>query len=164
MATCFADVCPAATNTDLLVYRLDGIAWMAVGIIGLVAAARPHRGMFVALALLGLCFAAQGVAGFLGARGFYAFPLILPAAALLIIASRLGVRATSAWAHSVGQSATDAFAMGCAIYFLSYSAFFGLASAASGQIVGLLLAVLVVALVGMLVRLIARRTEVPRSG
>jgi hypothetical protein len=154
---CFAEVCPSASTTDRLLYSFDAIAWIAVGIIGIVGRAHPPRGTFVVLGLLGLAFAGQGIAGLVGARSFYAFGIILPAAALVTIGSAFGAFATSARLRWAEPSLTSALTVGCATYVVSFFGFFGLASAASGQIVGLLLAVAVVAAVGIEIAL-SRRT------
>jgi hypothetical protein len=164
---CFAEACPTVTSADRLVYDFDAVAWIAIAIIGLAGARRPHRGAFVALALLGLAFAAQGAAGFLGVPGFYAFGLLLPASAFLILGGVLGSTGTSARSRWAGRSETSAFELGCATYFVSFFALFGLASAASGQIVGLLLAVLLFALVGVVFVLsghVRRPGKTPRVG
>ena len=164
---CFSEVCPTVTSADRLVYGFDAVAWIAIAIIGLAVAKRPHRAAFVALAFLGLAFAAQGVAGLLGARGFHAFFLILPASACLILGGVLGSTNASARPGWAGRSGTSAFGLGCAIYFVSYLALFGLASAASGQIVGMLLVALVLALVGVVFVLssrVRRQGKTPGDG
>lgn len=152
---CFAEVCPTATTSDGVVYGFDVIAWIAVGLIALLPIPpRYRRRLFGVAALFGLAFAAQGVASLLGVRGFYAFAAILPAATILFIGGVLGARATAdRWAS---RSAASAFSLGCATYFVGSSGFFGIASAVAGQPVGLLLAFLVVALVGIVATLSGR--------
>jgi len=154
---CFEEACPAPTNTDLWVYALDGVAWIAVGVIGLFAVARPNRLSFLVLAALGVAFAAQGIAAFLGARGFYGFPIILPAALVLIGGGIAGARALSPvppqWAE---QSTTRAVGLGCATYLVAYLGFPAIALIARGEPVGVLLVALVVSAVAIVVTLYRR--------
>ena len=154
---CFAEVCPSATTADRLVYGFDAVAWIAVGIIGLLVAARPHRVPFGTLALLGVAFAGQGIAGFLGARGFYAFGLILPAALLLTVGGVLGVRTSSTLSFLADRSASAAIGLGCATYVVAYLAFVGLVFAAGGEPIGLLMTVLVIAVVPLSITVSRRR-------
>jgi hypothetical protein len=154
---CFAEVCPSATTADRFVYGFDAVAWISVGIIGLLVAARPHRVPFATLALLGVAFAAQGIAGFLGARGFYAFGLITPAALLLTVGGVLGMRTSSALSLLADQSASDAFGLGCTTYVVAYLAFIGIAFAVGGEPIGLLVTVLVVAVVPLWITVSRRR-------
>ena len=160
---CFAEVCPTATTVDRFVYVFDAVAWIAVGIIGLLVRARPHRVPFATLALLGVAFAGQGVASFLGARGFYAFALILPAALLLIVGGVLGVRTSSALSLLADRSASAAFGLGCATYVVAYLAFIGIAFAAGGEPIGLLLTLLVLAIVPLWITA-SRRSRAEEEG
>jgi hypothetical protein len=154
---CFSEVCPSATTADRIVYQFDAVAWIAVGIIGLLVGARPHRVPFATLALFGLAFAVQGIAGFLGARGFYAFGLITPAALLLTAGGVLGVRASAALSLLADRSASAAFGLGCVTYVVAYLAFTGLLFAVGGEPIGLLLTVLVVAVVPLWIAVSRRR-------
>lgn len=112
---------------------------------------------FATLALFGVAFAVQGIAGFLGARGFYAFGLITPAALLLTAGGVLGVRASAALSLLADRSASAAFGLGCVTYVVAYLAFTGLLFAVGGEPIGLLLTVLVVAVVPLWIAVSRRR-------
>jgi hypothetical protein len=157
---CFAEVCPYPTQIDLWVYRLDVVGWVAVGILGAIAVVRRHRLSLVVVAALGMGFAAQGAAGFLGARGFSAFPIILPASMLLIGGGIAGARALSAtpppWAAG---TTTMAVGLGCQTHFAAFLCFVGISESNSGQLVGLLLIALAVAILFTLARSLAANRD-----
>jgi hypothetical protein len=153
---CFAVACPAPTEMDRLVYGIDVVAGIAIGVVGALAVVGRHRPTFILLAALGVAFAAQGVSGIVGARGFYAFPIILPAAFLLIGGALVGLQALRPvpppWAEG---SMTKAVGIGCSVYVGSYLAFIGGLGLATGTPVGMLFFALVLAgfaVLGLLIR------------
>jgi hypothetical protein len=163
---CFSTMCPVMTTADRLLYGVDILAWIALGVIGFAAVARPHGATYIALGMLGLFLAGQSLAGLLGVRGLLGFGIIAPAAALLVLASVLGGIGLTRQARPPRRSATSAFTWGCGIYFVGYFGIFGVASAASGQISGLLLAILLFVLVGVVLvtfRRIPTHGDPPRA-
>lgn len=88
---CFEDTCPSASDLERAVYLFDFGAWLALP--GLAFGAyRGWRAAAVALLVVGLAIVAQVLAAMLGARGFQAFAIVLPAGALLVTAGLLGIR------------------------------------------------------------------------
>jgi hypothetical protein len=147
---CSAEVCPSPTTTDWLLYRLDVIAWIAIGLVGIIATVRPRRGWFAVLTLLGLGIAGQGVAGLMGARGFYAFPIILPAGAVLAIGGFVGVQACSGSSRFARVSAATGAGLGSLIYVLLPVVLLGLPAAVAGNTGGLLVVALTLVAVVLL--------------
>jgi hypothetical protein len=148
---CFAEVCPSPTEVDLWVYRLDVLGWLAVGVLGAVV--RRLRLSFFMLAALGVGFAAQGVAGSLGARAFVAFPVILPAALLLIGGGIAGTEALSPTPPPWADGTTiRAVRLGCFTHFAGYLGLSGIAAVVSGEMLGLLFVALAVTILVTLLR------------
>jgi len=88
---CFEETCPAASDVERAVYLFDFGAWLALP--GLAFAAyRGWRPAAAALLVVGFALVAQVLAAMLGARGFQAFAIVLPAGALLVTAGLLGIR------------------------------------------------------------------------
>lgn len=88
---CFEETCPAASDVDRAVYLFDFGAWLVLPALAF-GAYRGWRPAALALLGIGLAIVAQVVAAMLGARGFQAFAIVLPAGALLVAAGVLGVR------------------------------------------------------------------------
>jgi hypothetical protein len=88
---CFEEICPSAGAIDRAAYVFDFAAILVLPAIGF-GAYRGWRPAAVALIVSGLLVVAQVVASALGARGFQAFPLLLPAGALLVAAGIVALR------------------------------------------------------------------------
>ena len=90
---CFEDVCPSASNIDRAAYLFDFVAWFILPALTF-GAYRGWRPAAIGLLVIGLGLTAQVIAGILGARGFQAFAIVLPAAALVVAAGVIGFRPT----------------------------------------------------------------------
>lgn len=90
---CFEDVCPSASDLDRAAYLFDFVAWFILPALAF-GAYRGWRPASIGLLAIGLALAAQVVAGILGARGFEAFVIVLPAGALVVAAGVIGLRPT----------------------------------------------------------------------
>jgi hypothetical protein len=88
---CFEEACPAATDLDRAVYVFDFAAWLLLPALAF-GAYRGWRPAAVALVAVGLAIVGQVLAALLGARGFQAFAIVLPAGALIISAGIVGLR------------------------------------------------------------------------
>lgn len=87
---CFEETCAAASEAERAVYLFDFGAWLVLPALAF-GAYRGVRPASIALVVIGLALAAQVVAAILGARGFQAFAIVLPAAALVGGAGVIGV-------------------------------------------------------------------------
>jgi hypothetical protein len=90
---CFEETCPAASDLDRAVYLFDFAAWVLLPALAF-GAYRGWRLAALGLVGIGLAVAAQVVAAFLGARGFQAFAIVLPAGALVALAGLIALRPT----------------------------------------------------------------------
>jgi hypothetical protein len=88
---CFEEVCPAATDLDRAVYVFDFAAWLLLPALAF-GAYRGWRLAAIGLVGIGLAVGAQVVAAMLGARGFQAFPIVLPAAAIIALSGLIALR------------------------------------------------------------------------
>ncbi len=88
---CVQETCPAASAFDRAAYVFDFAAWLALPALAF-GAYRGWRPAAIGLLAVGLVIAAQVVAGIVGARGFQAFAIVLPAAALIAAAGVVGLR------------------------------------------------------------------------
>ena len=88
---CVAETCPTASEIDRAAYVFDFAAWLALPALAF-GAYRGWRPASIGLLAVGLVIAAQVVAAILGARGFQAFGIVLPAAALIAAAGIVGLR------------------------------------------------------------------------
>ena len=88
---CFEETCPAASDVDRAVYMFDLGAWLVLPALAF-GAYRGWRPAAVALVAVGLAIVGQVLAALLGARGFQAFAIVLPAGALIISAGIVGLR------------------------------------------------------------------------
>lgn len=87
---CFEASCPAASEIERVVYLFDLGAWLVLPALAF-GAYRGWRPASIGLVGIGLVLAGQVVAAVLGARGFQAFGIVLPAAALIAGAGVIGV-------------------------------------------------------------------------
>jgi hypothetical protein len=88
---CFEETCPAATDLDRAVYVFDFAAWLLLPALAF-GAYRGWRLAAIGLVGIGLAVGAQVVAAMLGARGFQAFPIVLPAAAIIALSGLVALR------------------------------------------------------------------------
>jgi hypothetical protein len=88
---CFEEICPAATDLDRAVYVFDFAAWLLLPALAF-GAYRGWRLAAIGLVGIGLAVGAQVVAAMLGARGFQAFPIVLPAAAIIALSGLIALR------------------------------------------------------------------------
>ena len=88
---CFEETCPAATDLDRAVYVFDFAAWLILPALAF-GAYRGWRLAAIGLVGIGLAVGAQVVAAMLGARGFQAFPIVLPAAAIIALSGLIALR------------------------------------------------------------------------
>jgi hypothetical protein len=88
---CLEDTCASASELDRAAYLFDFVAWLALPALAFLAY-RGWRPAAVALLAIGLVITVQVVAAILGARGFQAFPIVLPAGALIAAAGVIGLR------------------------------------------------------------------------
>jgi hypothetical protein len=88
---CFEDVCPSASGLDRAAYVFDFASWLVLPALAF-GAYRGWRPAAAGLVVIGLAVAGQAVAAILGARGFQAFAIVLPAAALIVAAGVIGLR------------------------------------------------------------------------
>lgn len=87
---CFQETCPSASDLDRAAYLLDFVAWLVLPVLAF-GAYRGWRPAAVGLLAVGLLIAAQVAAAILGARGFQAFPIVLPAGALIAMAGLIAL-------------------------------------------------------------------------
>lgn len=88
---CVAETCPSASDVDRAAYVFDFAAWLVLPALAF-GAYRGWRPASVALLAIGLVIAGQVVAAILGARGFQAFAIVLPAGALIAAGGVVGLR------------------------------------------------------------------------
>jgi hypothetical protein len=90
---CATDTCPSASAVDRIAYLCDFAAWLVLPALAFLTY-RGWRPAAIGLLVIGLGLTAQVIAGILGARGFQAFALVLPAGALTAAAGVVGLRLT----------------------------------------------------------------------
>jgi hypothetical protein len=88
---CATETCPSASDLDRAAYLFDFAAWLVLPALAF-GAYRGWRPAAVGLLAIGLVIAAQVVAAILGARGFQAFAIVLPAGALIAAGGVVGLR------------------------------------------------------------------------
>lgn len=88
---CLEETCASASELDRAAYLFDFVAWLALPALAFLAY-RGWRPAAVALLAIGLVITGQVVAAILGARGFQAFPIVLPAGALIAAAGVISLR------------------------------------------------------------------------
>lgn len=103
---CFSEACPSASELDRAAYVFDFAAILVLPALAF-GAYRGWRPAAIALVVVGLAVVAQVVASALGARGFQAFPLVLPAGALLVAGGIVALRPGSLSAVEGGAAATS---------------------------------------------------------
>jgi hypothetical protein len=97
---CVAETCPSASAFDRAAYLFDFAAWLVLPVLAF-GAYRGWRPAGIGLLVIGLVIAGQVVAAILGARGFQAFAIVVPAAALIVSAGVVGLR------PSIGSGGDD---------------------------------------------------------
>jgi hypothetical protein len=88
---CFQEACVSASDLDRAAYLFDLVAWLVLPALAF-GAYRGWRPAAFALLGVGLVIAGQVVAAILGARGFQAFAIVLPAGALIAAAGVIALR------------------------------------------------------------------------
>jgi hypothetical protein len=88
---CAADTCPSASVLDRAAYLFDFAAWLVLPALAF-GTYRGWRPAAIGLLVIGLVVTGQVVAAILGARGFQAFAIVLPAGALTAAAGIIGLR------------------------------------------------------------------------
>jgi hypothetical protein len=87
---CFEETCTSASDLDRTAYLFDFGAWLVLPLLAF-GAYRGWRPAAVGLLVVGLVIAAQVAAAILGARGFQAFAIVLPAGALIAMAGLIAL-------------------------------------------------------------------------
>jgi hypothetical protein len=90
---CLEETCASASELDRAAYLFDFVGWLVLPALAF-GAYRGWRPAAVALLVIGLVITGQVVAAILGARGFQAFPIVLPAGALIASAGVIGLRSS----------------------------------------------------------------------
>ncbi len=85
------ETCPSASVLDRAAYLFDFGAWLVLPALAF-GAYRGWRPAAIGLLVVGLVVVGQVVAAVLGARGFQAFAIVLPAGALIAAAGIVGLR------------------------------------------------------------------------
>jgi hypothetical protein len=89
---CVGESCPVASELDRTIYTADLLFWLALPAVAFLAhRARPVAALVVSG--IGLSIVAQGIASVLGARGFQAFFLVIPAGGLIAMGGALELAA-----------------------------------------------------------------------
>ncbi len=88
---CPQETCPAASGLDRAAYLFDFASWLVLPALAF-GALRGWRPAAFGLLAIGLVVAGQVVAAILGARGFQAFAIVVPAAALIAASGVVGIR------------------------------------------------------------------------
>lgn len=88
---CPQETCPIASELDRAAYLFDFVAWLILPALAF-GAYRGWRPAAVGLLAIGVAVTGQVVAAIIGARGFQAFPIVLPAGALIAAAGVIGLR------------------------------------------------------------------------
>jgi hypothetical protein len=140
---CFEDVCPAASDVDRAVYAFDLVAWVALPAL-VFGAYRGWRPPSLALLAIGVAVLAQVAAAVLGARGFQAFAIVLPAGALIAMSGFIALRPSlGGGAEDSEASATRLGLLGLAVVAILVVAiaFQSLATGVGGETQGLIVLV-----------------------
>jgi uncharacterized membrane protein len=140
---CAEDSCPSASDLDRAAYLLDFAAWLVLPVLAF-GAYRGWRPAAVGLIAVAVVVAVQVVAAILGARGFQAFTIVLPAAALIAAAGIIALR-PSFGAGPADASTTRTSLIGLAVLSIVVVAiaFQGILTGGGGAGQGLLLLVAV---------------------
>ncbi len=166
---CFSQTCPSATALDGAIYRLDVAAVAAIAVIAAIAFVRPSRVWFALIALMGVAFTAEAIAGLLGYRGLYAFGILLPAGVLATIGGIAGIRALDDRPlPGMGGPAAAAVGVGCAAFAVPVLVLLVLSTIASGTsdswlLALALLAAVVLAVVAAVAARRRRRSDLARA-
>ena len=142
---CLSTQCWSPAGSDLAIYALDVAAILVLGWLRRASAPRPGRVATALLVAIGTGFALQGAASLLGARGFWAFGILLPASVLLLIATAIAARPGLA-DRAAALSQGDGEAVGVAVHVGAFAVPFGIGSVFAGSPIGVALAVAVLAL------------------
>jgi len=140
---CFEDICPSASDIDRAAYLLDFGAWLVLPALAF-GAYRGWRWAGFGLIAIAMVVAAQVVAAILGARGFQAFGIVLPAAALIGAAGIIAIRPSfGTGAADVSTSRTSLIGLAALSIVVVAIAFQGILTGSGGTGQGLLILVAV---------------------
>jgi len=160
---CVTDPCPGPGAIDELGYVFDVLWWIAFPAL-VWFAYRGARWAWIALLAIAIVLDLQIVAAVVGARGFSAFWITLPAAAVLTFGAGLGLAMTlprirdRAGAATAGQLAS----IGCLAVVVAVVALQGLLIGVGGPILGVLI-LMAIAMFVIVVAAFANR-DARRSG
>ena len=135
---CLAEPCPVPTALDQAIYAFDVLWWLAFPFLAFFAY-RGRRWGWIALVAIAVVLDLQVLAALIGARGFEAFALTLPAVAVLTFGSALGLAMlTPRFRDRPGAAATGELgAIGCLAAVVGVIALQGFLVGVGGPIVGI---------------------------
>jgi hypothetical protein len=135
---CLEEPCPVPTALDQAVYTFDVLWWLAFPLLAFFAY-RGRRGGWVALLVIAIALDLQVLAALVGARGFSAFALTLPAAAVLTFGALLGLAMLTPRFRDRPGAATagELGAIGCLATVVGVVALQGFLVGVGGPIVGI---------------------------
>jgi hypothetical protein len=135
---CLEEPCPLPTALDQAIYAFDVLWWLAFPFLAFFAY-RGRRWGWIALLVVAVVLDLQVIAALVGARGFSAFALTLPAAAVLTFGALLGLAMlTPRFRDRPGAAAAGELgAIGCLAVVAAIVALQGLLVGVGGPVVGI---------------------------
>lgn len=135
---CLEEPCPVPTALDQAIYAFDVLWWLAFPVIAYVAY-RGRQWGWIALLVIAVALDLQVLGALLGARGFSAFALTLPAAAVLTFGALLGLAmVTPRFRDRPGAAAAGELgAIGCLAVVVAAVALQGFLVGVGGPLVGI---------------------------
>ncbi|HET9345688.1 MAG TPA: hypothetical protein VFO05_08300 [Candidatus Limnocylindrales bacterium] len=135
---CLEEPCPVPTALDQAIYAFDVLWWLAFPVIAYVAY-RGRQWGWIALLVIAVVLDLQVLGALLGARGFSAFALTLPAAAVLTFGALLGLAmVTPRFRDRPGAAAAGELgAIGCLAVVVAAVALQGFLVGVGGPLVGI---------------------------
>lgn len=135
---CLEEPCPVPTALDQAIYAFDVLWWLAFPILAFFAY-RGRRWGWIALLVIAAVLDVQVLAALVGARGFSAFALTLPAAAVLTFGALLGLAmVTPRFRDRPGAAAAGELgAIGCLAVVVAIVALQGFLVGIGGPLVGI---------------------------
>jgi hypothetical protein len=135
---CLEEPCPVPTGLDQAIYAFDVLWWLAFPVLAFFAF-RGQRLAWIALLVVGVVLDVQVLAALIGAQGFSAFALTLPAAAVLTFGALLGLAMlTPRFRDRPGAAAAGELgAIGCLAVIVAIIALQGFLVGVGGPIVGI---------------------------
>ena len=135
---CLEEPCPLPTALDQAIYAFDVLWWLAFPFLAFFAY-RGRRWGWIALLVIAVILDLQVFAALVGARGFSAFALTLPAAAVLTFGALLGLAMlTPRFRDRPGAAAAGELgAIGCLAVVVGIVALQGFLVGVGGPLVGI---------------------------